>query len=571
MQDWTTLRNDILEELGDPDGNTWTPAFIENAMNEAQLRYAELTNCLRDSAIITHKKNQQIYNFASDFLDLFSVEDTNGNPVVRTTSGYIDIKFGSGSRDATSTETPQYMYSDLAGKGRFEFYPRLNPSIEAPSLVLNGGTLVPRIYDTSAKVIRILGKRLYVLGTTTLKIYEITDDDFILSKSITHGETLNTYVDMQIRDSLGATKIFFSADTNKIVQVTEDGTVSDFATGLSNEVVFIFPFTKTLTKLMWVESDFTWNTSNSDSFSVTELSGAYPSVRPYGACIDPSASNQLYVALNTTGLAKINTTTYISSITSNTVDSCVSYDNGANERIYFFDATDNLIKYIDLSTDEVTETAVSVLVVASTFMISDGEENIFFGAHIGSTNVLDYRWVRLVDNASSGEFYYSSYGQQASSDNILHHRHFLMYKNKLISLDLTTAYIYLSAVDLGEFTYIDGAPFSQEEGIITDLTGNENTIVNLKGDEAGALNAITSSNAVAVSHYSRKPRKSQIEIPEAAIKEYTKYRAYQKRGTRTNLILAESHKRAFLTDYIDHENFKANSGYNNQQLGGTVY
>jgi len=187
IADMEELAKQVQRELNDPEGNRYSLEVIYDLFDEGQFEYVKKTKCLIAIAAIINKENQSVYNYPEDFLEPLLFENKDRGPITSVDHHFLLRQYGRTFRKDTTTGNPKYTYSSLSGKGKFELYPRPNPSAEKAPLTTSAFTLskTSRVFDNLAGMTSKEGK-LYVVDDPGIVIL---DEQLNRARTISFSDT----------------------------------------------------------------------------------------------------------------------------------------------------------------------------------------------------------------------------------------------------------------------------------------------------------------------------------------------------------------------------------------------
>ena len=575
VQDELVLR--VQSDLGDPEGNRYDPATIKSLFDRGQYEFVKRTKCLRARKAITSRENRAVYNFPGDMIDPLRLEDEDGNKIDFVTAEWLQEHVGNDFRSRTGTSSPEYAYSDYAGKGKFELYPRPSPTIEKAPLTPNNGYLRIAVNEPSGVSflsIHVHKRTLYAFSSTQVFYYDIElDGSLTLGKTVTTGFTLASSTFPAIvwegfttyTNSQNGMLIF--ADAADIYYIKPGETSATLLHTAAGVVSFILPSgvgSNALNdplNLLWVDAasattlrfyDFSTDLDGDIGAIISGLSQA--AVGPNGTDIYIGGSGGAQI-IDVTGV------TINAAFTANDINSIFTLGTSV---YYWSDTVDKIVK-ITIADNVANNTFANTSVDVTNFntssqAFSNGADTFFI---VNSTSVL------LLENIDLGATNNSYYSIEA--DNLLttNFRRQGVGGNHYYVFEVITGSILVSEKNLGTIVNIDDTLFDNELGTITDIK-EDNDIINFDRD-FGIVHGITANEDVFYLNYVRRPLEGKVEIAEYyALIEYAKYKLReQDDDARSERDVAVY--RANFEELVGDDSGKAAHGFNRNRVGSTTY
>lgn len=562
--DFDQLKTEILRELNDPNGKFWSKDEIADYLNEGQKEFVEETLCLTARAVITVKENQQIYTLPQDIIQIIRIEDKDGCEIKKSESNELNALFGCAFRDRTgSTATnPTHYYTDLVGQGRFEFYPQVSPSIEKSNLEFIEGMMAKIIHVTNASEVNevvqsidVDDTTLYVLTPENLYYYRILKDELVLDKTKAHNLTVSHTGAQSLRvikfntqlSSNQSTRpgVVYFADGSDLIQILPDGTLTTLASGVGNVLhILEFNYEKNIASDVTGIDNLYFQAANNSLYKVV-INAAWASsvislVNAEGNPIRQSTGNfindSVYFSVSTVGLRKIDTSDdTLSTVTTNDIEGVAAIDDSSGT-VYFSDLTDDLIKTLVPATDTITSTALAAAYGSSSVgfgsLISNYRDRVFWGdlTNLIYKEIINNVVTRKIDPEISHSISWADRLVKANKD-------FVFMAN---SIGTETHFIWVSSFERGVTINVDDLRFNQDEGALIDIIDDTDTI-NILGDE-GSIEVVNINTEAAYVFYVYQPKQDIVQIEEfRALKEWVKYRAYEKRSDSNSERLSRTH------------------------------
>ena len=528
---------DLVERSGD-DGNRFSGTFRRDVLNEGQFEFVERSGILRSRAAIIAKENRTIYNLPGDCIRPIRLEDKNGRQLQAAHSKQLQDRYGNSfrKRDSSSTGEPLFYYSDLAGEGQFELYPRPTTNFNKSPLEFTVGTLAGRInLEETIEAFDTDDSTLYVLTANNLHYYRVIGDDLIFEKTVNHAKNINPgqgdsplrvikyQYDAGNSSLVAAAGNVFFADGADLISVAVNGTITTHGTASASiEHILEFEF-HSPEKIYLQLSDFSIVSSLITS-GYTEVA-----VSSESGLVFQSTGNfenrDIYFSMGTRGIKRLDTSagTVGTAITTNFISGIGTIQDPDN-RIYYLDHTDSLVKYIDPADDSITATTLSFSVNSSNIP-----------QYPIASNLTDTFWYYDRGTVAFGET--GSFFQEVIA-NVKTRTVFPNFRRDFLASEMqhtavvgevvftqsTIDTILISSFEHGVISNIDDTTFNQEEGIILDIT-EDMDILNFNLDE-GNTEIFSIDTEVGYVNYVRCPQKDIIEIQEfQALIEYGKFRA----------------------------------------------
>jgi hypothetical protein len=525
------VRKDLKDESSKP---VWTDSDIVLALNEAQCMFCEDTHILRQQCVITQKENQEVYSFPDNIIKAIRMENEDGNEIKGTTSEHLQETKGEKYR--TVTGTPKEYYSDLDGIDKFRFYPKPSPSLE------DAGQEVTYYHynlididspNVQTVAFTVYNQQLWVMDERAIWVYDeiyrlINRYDHGLTIALTDKKTIAVAQSTTNATVLNGT-VFFSHEDKVYTfhpsTYTGSGSVTLFGTASADidEMFILNHITGTplyMNETGAVDTALTPTSSFSESFTTEKF---------FEAHTIPFITDTKHLVTNGSKIFTILTSTSAVSDSSSVTNSggIVKDDKG----VIYYNAGQVLNTYVhgDDAIGTITPVSPSVTLSAQATIHTDGTAiYVSQSTTTGQARIVDGVVKSTLQDGDSNNFIPA--GGKRFIDEVVY---------------TSTKGLLSTNNDLGEIVYSDGSRFTQDEGIIIDVTDTDENIF-FTGDESGAVTGINNETDQATLMYSRYPLEDTLEVSDwRAVVNYAKFILLNILGSRENIARAQ----LFLSNY----------------------